>query len=205
MKECIKKLFHTDAEVRLVASTQNAAYYASEYGDIYSVKVKRLTPHPNPARGYNTVMIGDKRVPIHRLVATAFIDNPYDKPQVNHINGVKTDNRVCNLEWATPSENILHAVRTGLKKSNLTPKMYSVELIQEIANDILNGKTIREAGLKHGLPYSSIAVGLMRLRKGIPSYWDKLPEDLKNKLKEEFDGNTKKHAVGRKGGARRGR
>lgn len=44
----------------------------------------------------------------HRLVASLFIENPYWKPTVNHINGIKNDNRVCNLEWATLSEQQRH-------------------------------------------------------------------------------------------------
>ena len=58
-----------------------------------------------------------KRYYVHRLVAIAFIPNPNGYKIVNHINGIKVDNRVENLEWSTYSKNLIHAYRTGLNKN----------------------------------------------------------------------------------------
>lgn len=107
-------------------------YSVSKNGDVYR-NGKKLKPLKH-SQGYLFVnlSINGVRYPmlIHRIVASAFIENPKNKKTVNHKNGDKTDNRVTNLEWATQSENNKHAYAflgkkaspIGLKQANIARK-----------------------------------------------------------------------------------
>lgn len=75
--------------------------------------------------GYKCLMLyklGEKKhMTVHRAVANTFIDNPEGLPQVNHIDGDKTNNHVSNLEWCTASKNVQHAFDNGLNKPHESP------------------------------------------------------------------------------------
>ena len=106
------------ARIKVIESYED--YSASYSGDIISFKnnsslVMKARVQNN---GYLLICLTMKGVQkylsVHRLVAKAFVPNPKNKPQVNHIDGNKLNNRASNLEWVTSSENQLHASKLGL-------------------------------------------------------------------------------------------
>jgi len=148
-------------------------FLISNLGNLYSLRTNKLLKqqiHPNGYYIFATKIGGrsgsNKCFKIHRLVAEAFIQNPDNKPQVNHIDGNKLNNRVDNLEWVTNKENAHHAHALGLAKNKgelhyLDNKLSTLS-VEEFNYIISNYKPYsREFGAralarKYGLAHSSI-------------------------------------------------
>ena len=95
-------------------------FEVSTEGRVRSVQTGRILKPCNNGNGYLyvTKVFGKKKKHyyVHRLVAQTFLDNRNNLPEVNHKDGCKANNAVCNLEWCTKSQNRYHAYETGLKQ-----------------------------------------------------------------------------------------
>ena len=114
----------TQIEIWKAIAECNGIYYISDYGRVKSFKCgkERIMKPYLTDKGYLRIGLwgNDKQKmhKIHRLVANAFIENIDNKPDINHKDGIKTNNHIDNLEWMTQQENIKHAWENGLCESS---------------------------------------------------------------------------------------
>jgi hypothetical protein len=127
-------------------------YLVSSLGKVYSITKDKLMKTRFDKQGYEVLVLHTKNGAVnrsvHRLVAKAFIPNPCNLPMVNHIDGDKTNNMVCNLEWSTSSRNNQHAFDTGLRKSG--ENHHKAKLSEQDVRDI-------QVMLSEGMPQRAIA------------------------------------------------
>lgn len=110
-------------------------------------KSKILKPTTNH-KGYltNTLFKYDengrtnKMMKVHRIVAITFLDNPDNLEQINHIDGDKQNNRIDNLEWVTPKQNIRHAIKTGLMVKRKVLSEKEITEIKSLCNSRIGRK-----------------------------------------------------------------
>jgi len=117
------------------------------------------------ADGYPVVTLGNKKIRrfsqrVHRLVCECFVENPFGKPEVNHIDGNKQNNNYTNLEWATRSEQMQHAFKLGLKTNkgicNGRAKLSELDIpeIKKLKNE---GMEIASIARKFGVGWTTIS------------------------------------------------
>jgi hypothetical protein len=137
-------------------------YLVSQDGQIKNYSTGAILKPNLNRRGYGMICLCNKgrhkRFPIHRIVAMTFIPNPDNKPQVNHKNGIKLDNRVDNLEWCTQSENIKHAFENGLYNNKC---VHFKKPVIDTATGIIY-ESVSDAASKLGLIQPSLSNRIIR-------------------------------------------
>lgn len=141
-------------------------YSVSDNGRVINTNTGRVLKPRKTGRGYLGVCLGagnDRTV--HRLVAAAFHENPLSLPQVNHKDGVKTNNAAENLAWASREENMQHAFDNGLLASTACcnprsgsdhARSHSICMVADGGMLLINFESIRQASKQTGIDYSTI-------------------------------------------------
>jgi len=159
-------LQYTEQEIRPLEFMDASRYSVTCDGQLWSWKEYRFLNPNLDRRGYpRTALLLDtdkrrKMFRIHQLVARAFIPNPDNCREVNHKDGVKTNNHVSNLEWVTPAQNFQHAKETGLLKRKYERFVATEEQAHAACKLLESGLPIRQVAKKLDMPYE----GVRRLR-----------------------------------------
>ena len=148
-------------EIYKIIPDTEGMYSVSSFGNVRNNTTMYILNPFITARGYLQVSmqftsrVNRITIDVHKLVIRAFVPNPYDKPYVNHIDGVKTNNKASNLEWCTPLENNEHAVKLGLIQSGedsylsiLTEKEV-LTIIEKLKNGSRNIELAKEFKVAH--------------------------------------------------------
>ena len=157
---------------------ETSGRYGKMKSKIKGVILKQSINHD----GYSEVVLSKKGISktrrVNRIVAETFVINRYQKTQVNHINGNKTDNRSINLEWTTPKENIVHALNNNLMKPVRGKQHYMSRAIGKynLKNELIETyETIQEASDKNNILATAIINCLKRRTKTSGGYiWNYL-------------------------------